>query len=165
MNQNLLSSKLSALAVSRDSLPSGAIYHSSTLLSSTSPTMLSRIAVRSVRTVQRVSVAQRALSTSVAQCSGRQQQQQQQQAPRSSMPLKWMGAVAAVLAGGVAVAACEKVVEQPTGGNVDYAAVRQAIEDALEKEVRRENNGRKRHRQVIVRKLKEVILSVLYCRC
>jgi len=82
--------------------------------------------VRSVGAAATVPVPQ------LAQSQQRQRQQQQQQPGSSSF--RWLGAVAATGALFVGVAACERVVEQPTGGGVDYGAVRQAIEDALEKE-------------------------------
>jgi hypothetical protein len=85
------------------------------------------MAVRSVAAAATVPVPQ------LAQSQQRQRQQQQQQQPGSSS-FRWLGAVAATGALFLGVAACERVVEQPTGGGVNYAQVREAIEDALEKE-------------------------------
>jgi len=75
-----------------------------------------------------------AAAASVAQPRQHRQQQQQREQPSSGSSLRWLGALAATGALALTVASCERVVEQTKGGGVDYAQVRKAIEDALEKE-------------------------------
>lgn len=71
---------------------------------------------------------------STAGSTSGQQQQNKRSGSKSSFRLA-AGALGALLVGGVSVAACERVVEQKRGTeDVDYDAVRKAIEDALEKE-------------------------------
>ena len=65
----------------------------------------------------------------------RQQHQQARSQSRSSSSSygRLFGAIAAaVLTGGVTIVACEKVVEQKKGGNVNYDALRKDLEELIE---------------------------------
>ena len=62
-----------------------------------------------------------------------QQQQQRSQQTASSSSFRGLAAgILALLSGGVAIAACEQVVEQKKGGNVDYVKLRAELEQLIE---------------------------------
>ena len=91
--------------------------------------MLSRIAP-SARLVVRAT-ARRTLTTSAAARS--QSGKQQQSSSGSNGAFRWtIAGLAAIVTGSVAVVACEKVVEQPKGGGVNYDAVRKDLENLIE---------------------------------
>jgi hypothetical protein len=92
---------------------------------------LSRIAP-AVRLAVRAT-SRRTLATAAAARSHQQSNKQQQSTGGSNGAFRWtVAGLAAIVTGGVAVAACEKVVEQPKGGGVDYDALRKDLENLIE---------------------------------
>jgi hypothetical protein len=88
-----------------------------------------RVAVRSV--AARSFCAPAAL---ISQSSQRQSNQQSNKQSNSNGFRYVAGVAAALLSGSVVVAACEQVIEQKKGGDVDYTALRTDLENLLEKE-------------------------------